>query len=301
MSEGDRPQADSDDARSGETEFDPAASGEGQRHRILVIANETVEGEALLSEIRERCQDRTGRVLVIAPALTTSRLKEAAGDVDDAVQEAEARLERSLETIRNEGVEAEGRIGDSDPERAAEDSLRLFDADEVIVSTHTEERSRWMERGLVERLREKLDLPITHVIVDLEGEGKQAGVAHYESRQRPQRDRGQRPENTTRWLDMPTADRAAMLIAIVGVVLLSFLALTCDGLTSTTEGGASTGCAIRLLILAAAFPLALWHTVALTFFSSVRERQGAAHAFIVQTINFGFPPMILASLIAGLV
>src|ERR671931_614416 len=38
---------------------------------------------------------------------------------------------------------------------------------EVIVSTHPQARSRWLESGLVERLREELDIPVHHVVVDL--------------------------------------------------------------------------------------------------------------------------------------
>jgi hypothetical protein len=40
----------------------------------------------------------------------------------------------------------------------------------VIISTHPPERSRWLERGVVERARRDVDLPITHVVTDLEAE-----------------------------------------------------------------------------------------------------------------------------------
>jgi GABA permease len=49
-----------------------------------------------------------------------------------------------------------------------EDGLRMFGADEVIVSTHPPGRSNWLERDVVRRAREHLDVPITHVVVDLE-------------------------------------------------------------------------------------------------------------------------------------
>jgi hypothetical protein len=38
----------------------------------------------------------------------------------------------------------------------------------VIVSTHPPDRSRWLESGLVERLRDELDIPVHHVVVDRE-------------------------------------------------------------------------------------------------------------------------------------
>jgi hypothetical protein len=39
----------------------------------------------------------------------------------------------------------------------------------VIISTHPPGRSNWLETGIVERLRDELDVPVTHVVVDLEG------------------------------------------------------------------------------------------------------------------------------------
>jgi hypothetical protein len=48
---------------------------------------------------------------------------------------------------------------------AIEDELRLSGADEVIVSTHPPGQSNWLETGIVERLREELDIPVTHLVV----------------------------------------------------------------------------------------------------------------------------------------
>jgi len=54
---------------------------------------------------------------------------------------------------------------------AIEDELRLAGADEVIISTLPPGRSNWLETGIVERLREDLDIPVTHTVVDLESAG----------------------------------------------------------------------------------------------------------------------------------
>ena len=66
-------------------------------------------------------------------------------------------------------------LGDADPIQAMEDALRTFGADEIIVSTHPEGRSHWLERGVVERARERCEAPITHVVVDLEAEREEVG------------------------------------------------------------------------------------------------------------------------------
>jgi hypothetical protein len=140
--------------------------GDG-KHRILVVANETVGGEALLDEIRDRCRNRDCTILVVTPALVASRTSHWASDVDEAMELARQRMELSLIALGELGLKAKGEIGDSDPNVAIEDALRVFPADEIVISTHPPERSRWLEHGVVERAREQIDLPISHVVVDL--------------------------------------------------------------------------------------------------------------------------------------
>lgn len=144
----------------------PAASPQGE-YRILVVTNETVGGPELLEEIRERSRGRATQVLVVCPALN-SPLRHWVSDEDQARASAQSRLDESLATMRAAGLDATGEIGDGDPIQAIEDALRTFHPDELLVSTHPAGRSHWLERGVVERARERFDLPLTHVVVDLE-------------------------------------------------------------------------------------------------------------------------------------
>ena len=93
-----------------------------------------------------------------------------ASDEDPARAAAQERLDASLERLRGLGVEASGEVGDAEPLQAIEDALHTFGPDELIISTHPEGRSHWLEQGLVEHARERFVLPITHVVVDLEAE-----------------------------------------------------------------------------------------------------------------------------------
>jgi GABA permease len=136
-------------------------------HRILVVANETVGGAELLTELRSRSSGRKTVVLVVCPALN-SPLRHWVSDEDEARAAANARLDRSLAAMRVAGVDATGEIGDGDPIQAIEDALRTFQPDELIVSTHPLGRSHWLERGVVEKARERFALPVTHVVVDLD-------------------------------------------------------------------------------------------------------------------------------------
>jgi hypothetical protein len=154
------------DERPRRTAARPHAEGE---RRILVIANETVGGHTLRSAILERSLDVREEVLVVTPALN-SPLKTWVSDEDGARAAAQERLDTSLAKLSEAGVEARGEVGDGDPIQAMEDALRTFGADEIIISTHPEGRSNWLERGIVQKARERFAVPITHVVVDLERE-----------------------------------------------------------------------------------------------------------------------------------
>jgi len=154
------------DERPQKTAPRPHAAGE---RRILVIANETVGGHMLRSAIVERSLDVRQEVLVVTPALN-SPLRHWVSDDDEARANARQRLEESLAQLAKAGVEARGEVGDGDPVQAIEDALRTFGADEIIISTHPEGRSNWLERGVVQNARERFAVPITHVVVDLEAE-----------------------------------------------------------------------------------------------------------------------------------
>ncbi|HEY5977417.1 MAG TPA: hypothetical protein VIT85_06125 [Solirubrobacterales bacterium] len=148
----------------------PLTAGGDGRHRVLVLANETVGGGALLGEIRDRCGGRDCEVRVVTPLQPPSRVAHLAGDVDEAAELARQRMELSVIEIERLGIRAKGEVGEAEPNVALEDALRTFPADEIVISTHPEDRSIWLEKGVVDRAREEIDLPITHVVVDLDAE-----------------------------------------------------------------------------------------------------------------------------------
>jgi hypothetical protein len=143
-------------------------AAEGER-RILVIANETVAGQELRELIEQLSARVREEILVICPALN-SRLRHWASDEDPARAAAQGRLHASIATLAAEGIRARGEIGDADPLQAMEDGLRTFGAEEIVISTHPPGRSHWLEQGVVERARERFDVPVHHVVVDLEAQ-----------------------------------------------------------------------------------------------------------------------------------
>jgi GABA permease len=140
---------------------------DGPTHRILVVANETVAGGELRDLLGQKAAGVSEHVLLVCPALN-SRLRTWTSDEDGARAAAQSRLDTSLAGLAELGVQARGEIGDGDPLQALEDALREFPADEIVVSTHPPGRSHWLELGVVENARMRFDVPVTHVVVDLE-------------------------------------------------------------------------------------------------------------------------------------
>jgi GABA permease len=139
-----------------------AASGaKADRHAVLVVANRTLEG----GELRERLSRlRASELRIVAPILP-SRVRYIATDVDHELADARVRLADVLEWCSAHGLQATGKVGDPiGGFSAVEDELRSFTADEVIISTFAEGQSNWLETGIVDQLRDELDIPVTHVI-----------------------------------------------------------------------------------------------------------------------------------------
>lgn len=134
-----------------------------RKHRILVVANETVGAGELSSLLRERADRHDEEVLVVCPALN-SRLRTWASDEDGAREAAQGRLDATVASLRAAGVRVSGLVGDGDPLQALEDALRGFPADEIVISTHPPGRSHWLERGVVAEAEQRYDVPVVHVV-----------------------------------------------------------------------------------------------------------------------------------------
>jgi hypothetical protein len=135
------------------------AAEEGPKN-VLVVANQTVLGEPLLAKIRERAAAGPAGFLIISPQ----------GDSEGSYDEAEKRLLRAVTLLRSEGLDVHGQIAHPDPYAAVMQTLEDERVDELIVSTFPGERSGWLRRDLVERLRADTKLPLEHVEVDVPAE-----------------------------------------------------------------------------------------------------------------------------------
>jgi hypothetical protein len=126
---------------------------EGQRN-VLVVANQTLSSAPLLERIRARAQRGPASFLIIAP------------QGHDYANQAEAgrRLRRLVAELRAEGIEAHGQIAHPDPHTAAMQAVHDERVDEIIVSTFPGQKSGWLRRDLVARLRSDAGVPVDHVV-----------------------------------------------------------------------------------------------------------------------------------------
>lgn len=129
----------------------------GGAANVLVVANETVLGAALLDRIRSRAAQGPAAFLLVSPQSDPG---------GSAHPEAERRLRAALSTLRAEGIEAHGQVAHPDPYTAAMQAIHDERVDEVIVSTFPNERSGWLRRDLVARLRADAKVPVEHVVVE---------------------------------------------------------------------------------------------------------------------------------------
>jgi hypothetical protein len=135
---------------------------------ILVIANETVGGHKLLEAIERRAKQGPIRCTVICPQ-NQPRKGLVIHDAT-ARSAAEIRLQLTIDRLREMGIEAQGEVMDPDPFLAVQDAFWLHHPDEIIISTHPYPRSGWLRRDLIGRIREATNVPVEHVVVDLQAE-----------------------------------------------------------------------------------------------------------------------------------
>lgn len=152
--------------------------------RYLVVANQTLGGEALTRAIRERAESGSAHFHVVVPdtnpedyepswvKLVATGVREdtrdAVGTDDDVAtagralaQRAKHRLREMIDRILEAGGEADGEIGDADPYVAVRSVLRAQDFDEVIISTMPAGVSRWLRLDLPHRVGRIFDGPVT--------------------------------------------------------------------------------------------------------------------------------------------
>jgi hypothetical protein len=125
--------------------------------KVLVLTAEPVDAQMVRGALGEEAAG--AEVLVVSPALQDSPLRFWVGDADDAIQRAEEVQQETVERLEEEGVNAAGNTGESEPLRAVEDALATFDADRILVFTHPGSEQAYREEEL-EQVERRFGLPV---------------------------------------------------------------------------------------------------------------------------------------------
>lgn len=137
-----------------------ARAADGRRH-VLVVAAEAVDEPGEVEEVLAACGDPDADLLVLAPA-RGSALSHWLSDLEPGREEAQVVLVHSIAALTAAGLEARGQVGDADPLQAAEDTLRSFPADHVVLVTGDPAQDRAGGRAAGE-LGRRLGVPLTHL------------------------------------------------------------------------------------------------------------------------------------------
>ena len=130
---------------------------------VLVVANETVDAPTLRYALAAHGDDL--QVTVVSPVNEPKRGYVVYTDTRRA--SARRRLERALGNLREAGISADGYVVDADPAAAVRDALAQLEprVDEILVSTHPEEKSGWLRRNVLDQIRASAgDVPVEHLV-----------------------------------------------------------------------------------------------------------------------------------------
>ena len=149
---------------------------ESDVHRLLVVTDADVDPIELTSAVRLRVLGRHAEVRVVAPVMPSSALHFLAEDEDTETGAARQRLRRTLRSLAEAGIHAQGVVGTDDPLQAAGDELASFRADEILFVAMLPSRRTWLDRDVELQARDRFGIPASTVFAKAPGQQPQTGA-----------------------------------------------------------------------------------------------------------------------------
>lgn len=132
--------------------------------KLLVLTPEPIDAPLLRAAVGEDLTDGS-EVLVVSPATNSSKLAFWVSDSDDAIVEAETAQVDTVERLEEEGIDAVGTTGESEPALALQDALATFPADRIVIFSHPEgDRDYREDEGLVDA-ESRFGVPVMHALI----------------------------------------------------------------------------------------------------------------------------------------
>ena len=135
-------------------------------HRILVVANETLEGAHLLEEVSRKIDAAGGPDACAVHLVVPAHHGKGTWTEGGAKAEAQFRLDDGMIKFKELGTEVTGEVGDPSPVLAISDAIinSPDHFDEIVLSTLPRAASRWLKQDPISRIRRNHpSTPLTHV------------------------------------------------------------------------------------------------------------------------------------------
>jgi hypothetical protein len=144
--------------------------------RYLVVANQTLAGDPLVSRIRELARAAPCSFHVVVPATPP---RDHVWTEGEARATARSRLDAAMARFAGFEAEVEGEVGDGNPMLAIADAIRDHGPfDEIVISTLPSGLSKWLKMDLPHRAEAAFGLRVTHVV----GEADPTSMRHARKR-----------------------------------------------------------------------------------------------------------------------
>jgi hypothetical protein len=118
----------------------------------LVVATKTVNSKDLIDRLKQRAAEKPHRFTFISPR---------SGDVTR--EDICASLAATLAEMYRDEVDGTGQPMSPEPYAAIANAIEHYRIDDILISTLKGEQSKWLEEGLIDRVKEITDKPIEHV------------------------------------------------------------------------------------------------------------------------------------------
>jgi hypothetical protein len=128
--------------------------------KLLVLTPEPVDADMLRATLGDEVEG--AEVLVVSPATNQSKLAFWVSDPDEAIAEAETAQEETVERLEEEGLDAAGDTGESEPAVALQDALATFAADRIVVFSHPAGDRDYREDAGIAEVEARYGIPVTH-------------------------------------------------------------------------------------------------------------------------------------------
>jgi len=140
-----------------------APRGSAARVKLLVLTPEPVDADLIRAAVGGDAEG--AEVLVVSPATNESKLAFWVSDPDQAIAEADAAQEETVERLEDAGVDAAGGTGESEPAVALQDALATFPADRIVIFSHPDGDRDYREDADLADAEQRFGIPVTHAVI----------------------------------------------------------------------------------------------------------------------------------------